>query len=248
MLNQQQLATLKNELLEIKKQLTQDIHEDEEVFGSANARDRELSMYDNHPADMGTELFERERDFALAVHSEAELVKVDQALEAIESGTYGKCEVCGKDIPYERLEVIPNTTFCVEHTPEQRLPGDRPVEEQLLKPAVDNSYAYRDKRSSVKDYEDSFQEVAKYGTSETPSDFEGDYNDYNDLYEGDMKDGFVEEYETFTGTNIDGKGIKTYTSEEKMEYEETLDKEGIEAPFGDIPYKYTDGYVDNEEE
>ncbi|MBW8349238.1 TraR/DksA C4-type zinc finger protein [Bacillus sp. IITD106] len=247
MLTQKQLAHLKTELLEIKKQLTEDIHQDEEVVGSGNARERELSMYDNHPADMGTELFERERDFALSVHSESELVKVDQALEAMEAGTYGRCEVCGKDIPYERLEAIPNTTFCVEHSPEQMLHEDRPVEEQLLKPATDNSFAFRDKRSSVKDYQDSFQEVAKYGTSETPSDFEGDFNDYNDLYEGDIKDGFVEEYETFTGTDIDGKDIKSYNSEEKMEYEEILDKEGIEAPFGDVPYKYTDGYVDDED-
>ncbi|MCR2821758.1 TraR/DksA C4-type zinc finger protein [Lederbergia panacisoli] len=247
MLTQQQLASLKNELLEIKKELTHNIHEDEETVGSGNARESELSMYDNHPADMGTELFERERDFALAIHSESELVKVDQALEAIEAGTYGKCEECGKEIPYERLQAIPNTTFCVEHSPEQILPTDRPVEEELLKPAVDNSFAYRDKRSEVKDYHDSFQEVARYGTSETPSDFEGDFNDYDDLYEGEIKDGFTEEYETFIGTDLDGKGVKTYTSEEKMEYEEILDKEGIEAPFGDVPYKYTDGYVDEDE-
>ncbi|MFK4997354.1 hypothetical protein ACI2OX_06735 [Bacillus sp. N9] len=64
---------LKNELLQQRQQLIQTIHQDEEVFESANARERELSMYDNHPADMGTELFERERDLALSVHAEAEL-------------------------------------------------------------------------------------------------------------------------------------------------------------------------------
>ena len=53
-------------------------------------------MYDNHPADMGTELFEREKDIALNVHAGSELDKVDNALQAMEDGSYGKCEVCQK--------------------------------------------------------------------------------------------------------------------------------------------------------
>ncbi|MBS4175920.1 TraR/DksA C4-type zinc finger protein [Lederbergia citrea] len=247
MLTDKQISYLKSELLNQLDQLTLNIDNEGEVVESANARERELSMYDNHPADMGTELFERERDMALSVHAESELVKVKQALEAIDSGKYGKCETCGKDIPYERLEAIPNTTFCVEHSPEQILPSDRPVEEEILDPAVDNSFAGRDKSSPVRHYRDSFQEVAKFGTSETPSDFEGDFNDYDQLYQDELKDGFTEEYETFIGNDIEGKDTKIFMSEEKMEYEERLDEEGIEAPFGDVPYKLTDGYVDDEE-
>lgn len=247
MLTDQQLTHLKNELLNQQEQLTLNIHNEEDKVQDSNARDRELSMYDNHPADMGSELFERERDLALSVHAEAELKKVKQSLEAMDSGKYGKCQTCGKDIPYERLEAIPSTTFCVEHSPEQILPSDRPVEEEMLHPPVDNSFSYRNKGRIVRDYRDSFQEVAKYGTSETPSDFEGDFNHYNDLYDNEIKDGFTEEYETFIGTDIDGKNRKVYNSEEKVEYEELLDEEGIEAPFGDVPYKRTDGYVDDEE-
>ncbi len=51
---------------------------------------------------------------------------------------------------------------------------DRPVEEQVILPAVDNSFSGRDDKDDIHDYEDTFQVVAKYGTSETPSDFEGD--------------------------------------------------------------------------
>ena len=40
-------------------------------------------------------------------------------------------------------------------------------------PPVDNSFAGRDDKDDIHDYEDVFQIVAKYGTSETPSDFEG---------------------------------------------------------------------------
>lgn len=40
--------------------------------------------------------------------------KVDHALKRIDAGEYGICEVCGKAIPIERLNVLPYATLCVE--------------------------------------------------------------------------------------------------------------------------------------
>ncbi|RLJ70970.1 TraR/DksA family transcriptional regulator [Hydrogenivirga caldilitoris] len=46
---------------------------------------------------------------------EAKLIhKIDYALMRIESGTYGICENCGAQIPYERLKARPVTTMCIE--------------------------------------------------------------------------------------------------------------------------------------
>jgi RNA polymerase-binding protein DksA len=42
------------------------------------------------------------------------LSKVQHALRRIDSGEYGICEVCGRAIPLERLEVLPYTTLCVD--------------------------------------------------------------------------------------------------------------------------------------
>jgi RNA polymerase-binding transcription factor len=42
------------------------------------------------------------------------LDKVQRALERIEDGSYGTCEVCGKPIPMARLDVLPYTSFCVD--------------------------------------------------------------------------------------------------------------------------------------
>ena len=42
------------------------------------------------------------------------LSKVNHALERVETGEYGLCEVCGNPIPVERLEVLPYSTLCVE--------------------------------------------------------------------------------------------------------------------------------------
>ncbi|MEK3887686.1 TraR/DksA C4-type zinc finger protein [Bacillus sp. FSL K6-3431] len=246
MITDKQLEQLKQELIIQQEQMK--ITEEQTTIEENNVREStgELSLYDNHPGDMGTELFEREKDLALSIHAENELDKVNIALQAMEEGTYGKCTECGMEIPFERLEVIPYTTRCVEHSEEQILPGDRPVEEEILRPAMDNSFAGRHK-GNVRDYQDSFQEVAKYGTSETPSDFEGDFDDYNELYDSEIKDGFTEEYEAFSATDISGNSREVFQSDELKAYEDKLDDAGTETPFGDIPYKKTDGYVDDDQ-
>ena len=89
----------------------------------------ELSSYDQHQADMGTETFEREKDLSILEQVEAELADVEHALRRLDDGTYGTCEVCGKPIPDERLEAMPATRLCVEHQAqaerEVRFSGER---------------------------------------------------------------------------------------------------------------------------
>ncbi|HEX7065388.1 MAG TPA: TraR/DksA C4-type zinc finger protein, partial [Bacillales bacterium] len=76
----------------------------------------ELSQYDNHPADSGTAVFEREKDFALRQQVEEELRDVEYALSKMENGTYGICETTGKPIPLERLQAIPTARTALEAT------------------------------------------------------------------------------------------------------------------------------------
>lgn len=78
----------------------------------------ELSSYDQHQADMGTETFEREKDLSILEQVEAELADVEHALRRLDDGTYGTCEVCGKVIPDERLEAMPAARLCLEHQAE----------------------------------------------------------------------------------------------------------------------------------
>lgn len=74
----------------------------------------ELADYDQHQAELGTETFEREKDFSLLEQLEAELDDLDYALRKLDEGTYGTCEACGKEIPAERLEAVPGARLCVE--------------------------------------------------------------------------------------------------------------------------------------
>jgi RNA polymerase-binding transcription factor DksA len=74
----------------------------------------ELSGFDQHQADLGTETFEREKDLSILERVESELGDVEHALSRLDEGTYGTCEACGKHIDDARLEAMPATRFCVD--------------------------------------------------------------------------------------------------------------------------------------
>jgi RNA polymerase-binding transcription factor DksA len=64
---------------------------------------------------MGTDTHDRSRDLGLLEQYERELAEIEEALQRLEEGRYGICEVCGKPIPDERLEANPTARFDVEH-------------------------------------------------------------------------------------------------------------------------------------
>ncbi|MBI4261385.1 MAG: TraR/DksA C4-type zinc finger protein [Actinobacteria bacterium] len=76
--------------------------------------DPELSSVDQHPADPGSETFEREKDLAIPESLGAQLVEIDRAEGRIAAGTYGTCEACGRPIGEARLEAKPAARYCVE--------------------------------------------------------------------------------------------------------------------------------------
>ncbi len=59
---------------------------------------------------------ESDRNFELRMRDrERKLVKkIREALERIDDGTFGICEVCGKNISEKRLMARPVTTLCIE--------------------------------------------------------------------------------------------------------------------------------------
>lgn len=81
---------------------------------SESASLEELADTDQHPADIGTETFNRERDLATMESVQAELDDVDRALQRLEEGTYGTCTACGRPISAARLEALPATPYCID--------------------------------------------------------------------------------------------------------------------------------------
>ena len=74
----------------------------------------ELSVVDQHPADVADYVHQRElRDTTESI-LEQEANQVKEAQERLADGTYGTCADCGEPIPKARLEVRPEATLCVK--------------------------------------------------------------------------------------------------------------------------------------
>ncbi|WP_173917141.1 TraR/DksA C4-type zinc finger protein [Halobacillus sp. Marseille-Q1614] len=205
---------MKAQLEERKREIEQRLINNKQ-FGlergfASDTRSGELSQYDNHPADSGTELFEREKDMALLDHLEEELEEVKYSLDQIEKGTYGTCEVTGQQIPYERLEAYPTARTVIEHA-EQSVPKDRSVEEAVLK-EIDQD----DNRDT-----NPYQQAASFNESSMT------YDD-SSIMEEDEASGYSEEFEPFVSTDIHG-----YTGQDNIHLEHNLHYDKYKEAYDD---------------
>jgi DnaK suppressor protein len=69
--------------------------------------------YDSNFADSSQVTAERGEAERLATELREALEEVDAAIDRLEAGNYGQCEVCGKPIVAARLEAMPATRFCI---------------------------------------------------------------------------------------------------------------------------------------
>lgn len=54
---------------------------------------------------------------------ESQIKALRQALERTQTGTYGRCQNCGKEIEAERLEILPSATTCADCARKNRFPA-----------------------------------------------------------------------------------------------------------------------------
>jgi len=80
----------------------------------SRAEGSEASAFGLHQADAGSDAYDR--DFALSLLSQEQdaLYEIEEALKRVEFGTYGVCEMSGKNIPHARLEAMPFARYTVE--------------------------------------------------------------------------------------------------------------------------------------
>ena len=57
---------------------------------------------------------ESDRNFMLRIRDRERKLKIREALERIEMGTFGICEECGEEISEGRLTARPVTTLCID--------------------------------------------------------------------------------------------------------------------------------------
>jgi DnaK suppressor protein len=69
---------------------------------------------DEDTADLANAMMDKEMDLSVEDEIEDLLAAVDHALQKIEDGTYGICDMSGEKIPRGRLELIPWAALTVE--------------------------------------------------------------------------------------------------------------------------------------
>ncbi|HEV7589086.1 MAG TPA: TraR/DksA C4-type zinc finger protein [Longimicrobium sp.] len=121
MLTSEERGRVERVLLQERARVLENIDHFDDRMEDLRDRAGELSLYRFHPADVGTESQDQEQDFLLASVEGRRLYQIDEALERLyrEPEAFGVCEVCGRDIGVERLEVIPETRLCAEHALQQ---------------------------------------------------------------------------------------------------------------------------------
>ena len=149
----------------------------------------ELSNYDNHPAELGSELFLTTMNNALRVHEEHLLKDIHDALGRINEGTYGQCAFCGQDIIKERLEVVPYTRLCIDCEQSKTvdpeiLNKERPVEELIWDAPFGRKYLNK-REDDEHEGMDFLNDLIKYGTADSPQDM-GGYHDYDEYYTNEI--------------------------------------------------------------
>ncbi len=108
-LSKEEVATFKKRLEDLKAQLTQTVRVTaEDVKADAS------KGYSQHQADEGTDDFVRTISLEVTSKEYSVLRQIDRALEKINEGTYGICDLTHEEISIKRLNAIPYATMTVQ--------------------------------------------------------------------------------------------------------------------------------------
>jgi DnaK suppressor protein len=105
-----EIDDFKKRLLQMKKQLAGSIKDTKEEVKEME----ESRGYSQHQADEGTDDFGKTISLEVSNKEFTILRQIDRALEKIDEGTYGVCDITNKEIPKARLEAIPYATMTVD--------------------------------------------------------------------------------------------------------------------------------------
>jgi RNA polymerase-binding protein DksA len=101
------LAEEHDRLLRIERELVDNSRQAKESLEG-------FSESDDVPADIAAQASEREKDQVLSQGVQHTLNQIEFALERVDDGSYGVCEMCSVEIPEERLERLPWVSTCVD--------------------------------------------------------------------------------------------------------------------------------------
>mgnify|MGYP001614137429 CR=1 FL=1 len=112
-----QLQHFEKRLMEERKRVLKELGHYDEAFGATSQEaDGDLSSYSFHMADQGTDAMEREKAFLFASQEGRYLWHVNEALRRLYASPerFGKCEQCGDEIGFDRLDALPHARLCIK--------------------------------------------------------------------------------------------------------------------------------------
>ena len=114
-MNKRQRAKIEKRLLHERARVLKALAQFDDRFADLE-QDGDLTNYPLHMADEGTDTMEQEKEFLLASKEGTRLYRIDEALRTLykEPKRFGRCEMCGEEIAFERLEILPWTTVCAQ--------------------------------------------------------------------------------------------------------------------------------------
>ena len=119
----EEVAQYKKMLLSLRERLVGkvDFMQGETLKKSRQDASGDLSNVPIHMADVGTDNYERDIMIELIQNGEEGVRNIDIALEKIEEGTFGVCELCAKKINKERLKAVPYAKLCIDCQREEEI-------------------------------------------------------------------------------------------------------------------------------
>ena len=114
-MDRKSLEKFRKRLLVEKEKIMGDLENltKDNLSNSQSESSGDLSHYTTHMADVGGDNFERELALGLVSNEQEFIYKIDEALRAIEGGTYGLCTECDKPIKEARLKALPFAKLCI---------------------------------------------------------------------------------------------------------------------------------------
>lgn len=107
-MNKKELKAIQAQLLKRKGDLLKAIQKN---------LDQSHQTAENKPSDLmdaASDAYEDEFNVSLAGREAEELTEINEALEKVKDGSYGKCSRCGEDIKPARLKALPRATLCLK--------------------------------------------------------------------------------------------------------------------------------------
>ena len=115
-LKTEELESYRDVLLNLRARLRGDLDQmtDEALRRNQNETSGNLSNVPLHMADVGTENYDQEFTLGLIENEQGTLEQVNEALDRLNHGKYGRCVECNEPISKPRLQALPYTRHCIQ--------------------------------------------------------------------------------------------------------------------------------------